>query len=111
LQSSALPAVAFFWLAYMNMGVINSPHNTLLNREIPSEQRSAMLSIASLTSYLGVMLGGVVLGYVADHASINQAWVIAGLLLVVSLGMYWMIDARQVGRHLPLTEARAEANK
>lgn len=109
LQSSVLPAGAFFWLAYMSMGVINSPHNTLLNREIPSEQRSAMLSIASLTTYVGVMLGGVVLGFVAEQASINQAWAIAGAVLVVSLSLYWKIDTRQTGKHSPLSEVRAEA--
>lgn len=108
LQNSVLPAAATFWLAYVSMGVINSPHSTLLNREIPSEQRSAMLSIASLTTYIGVLLGGLVLGYVAKNASINQAWAIAGVVLVVSLSLYWKIDARQAGNRLPLTEARAE---
>ena len=67
-----------------------------------------MLSIASLTTYIGVMLGGLVLGYVAKNASINQAWAIAGVVLVVSLSLYWKIDARQAGNRLPLTEARAE---
>jgi MFS family permease len=108
LQSGVLSAVTFFWLTYMSMGVINSPHNTLLNREIPSEQRSAMLSIASLTTYIGGVLGGAALGYVAKHASINQAWAIAGMVLVVSLSLYWRIDARQSGKHLPLTEAHQE---
>jgi predicted MFS family arabinose efflux permease len=109
LQGNIFPAAATFWLTYLSMGVINSPHSTLLNREIPSEQRSAMLSISSLTTYIGVMLGGLVLGYVAKHASINQAWAIAGAVLVVSLSLYWKIDTRQAGNHLPLSEARAEA--
>ncbi len=109
LQSNIFPAAATFWLAYLSMGVINSPHNTLLNREIPAEQRSAMLSIASLTTYIGVMLGGLVLGYVAKHASINYAWAIAGALLVLSLSLYWKIDISLAGKNLPVSEARAEA--
>jgi predicted MFS family arabinose efflux permease len=111
LQSNVLPAAATFWLAYVSMGVINSPHSTLLNQEIPSEQRSAMLSIASLTTYIGVMLGGLVLGYVAKNASINQAWAIAGVVLVVSLSLYWKIDARQAVNRLPLTEAASRDTK
>ena len=102
-------AVCFFWLAYMSMGVINSPHQTLLNKEIPSEQRSAMLSIASLAGYLGAAVGGAGLGYVADHVSISAAWIIGGLGLVVSLGLYLRVDARQRKVHLPLSESAAEA--
>jgi predicted MFS family arabinose efflux permease len=102
-------AVFFFWLAYMNMGVINSPHQTLLNGEIPSKQRSAMLSIASLAGYLGATAGGVGLGYVADHVSISGAWIIGGLVLVVSLGLYLRVDARQRKAQVPLSESAAEA--
>jgi hypothetical protein len=94
-QNSPVPAVLFFWLAYMNMGGANSPHSTLLNREIPAEQRSIMLSIASLTGYVGGALGSVVLGYVAEHLSISAAWLAAGLVLMVSLGFYWRVDVRQ----------------
>jgi predicted MFS family arabinose efflux permease len=102
-------AAAFFWLAYMNMGVINSPHSTLLNREIPAEQRSSMLSIASLVGYVGAMIGGAGLGYVAEHASISTAWIIGGMVLVVSLGLYWRVDARQAKGHLRLENSVAEA--
>jgi predicted MFS family arabinose efflux permease len=104
-------AVFFFWLAYMSTGVINSPHNTLLNGEIPSKQRSAMLSIASLAGYLGAVVGGVGLGYVADHISISAAWIIGGLGLVVSLGLYLAVDARQRSKHLPLNESAQKHNR
>ena len=107
-QTRILFAVFFFWLAYMGMGVINSPHQTLLNGEIPAEQRSAMLSIASLAGYLGAAVGGVGLGYVADHVSISAAWIIGGLGLVVSLGLYLRVDSQQRKTHLLLGESTAE---
>jgi MFS family permease len=91
-QSTPLAAVSFFWLAYMNMGVVNSPHTTLLNREIPARRRSSMLSIASLAGYVGAMIAGAGLGFVAEYSSISAAWIIGGTILVVSLSLYWRID-------------------
>jgi hypothetical protein len=41
------------------------------------------------------MVGGAGLGVVAQYGSINAAWGIGGLVLVVSLGLYWRIDARR----------------
>lgn len=87
-QTTTLPAVLLFWLVYLNMGLINSPHSTLLNREIPPAQRSSMLSIESLAGYLGAIVGGIGLGYVAKHASINLAWTISGVVLITSLVLY-----------------------
>ena len=95
LQSNLPIAVLLFWLVYLNMGAVNSPHSTLLNEQIPSEQRSSMLSIESLASYLGSALGGVLLGYIAEQFSISTAWMIAGGALVLSLFMYLKIEFLQ----------------
>jgi len=100
-QSTPLAAVSLFWLAYMNMGVVNSPHSALLNREIPAEHRSSMLSIASLAGYVGSMIAGAGLGFVAEHSSISAAWIIGGAVLVLSLSLYWWVDVRD-GRRRPL---------
>jgi predicted MFS family arabinose efflux permease len=108
LQSIPLAAVSFFWLAYMNMGVINSPHSTLLNREIPAEHRSSMLSIGSLAGYTGAMIAAVGLGYVAEQVSISAAWIIGGTILVVSLSLYWLVDVREGRRHSKLEKFAAE---
>lgn len=94
-QTSAPAAAVLFWLVYMNMGIINSPHSTLLNREIPAGQRSSMLSIESLASYLGCIMGSIGLGFVAEHASISIAWIISGVVLVVSLGLYLQVELLQ----------------
>jgi MFS family permease len=85
MQTLPFPAVIFFWLAYLGMGVVNSPHQTLLNEEIPSEQRSAMLSIASFFGYIGGMLSGGILGYLSENVSIRFGWQIAGTILMISL--------------------------
>jgi MFS family permease len=95
LQSNLPVAVLLFWLVYLNMGAVNSPHSTLLNEQIPSEQRSSMLSIESLASYLGGAIGGVLLGYVAKQFSISTVWMIAGGALVLSLFAYLKIEFLQ----------------
>jgi len=109
LQTNAPSAVALFWLAYLNMGVINSPHQTLLNREIPARHRSSMLSIASLATYMGAMIGGVGLGYVAENASIGAAWIVGGMVLVVSLSLYLGVDMRQTKGQPRMDESLADA--
>ena len=95
LQIAPLPGAIFFLLVYMNMGIVNSPHATLMNQEIPAKQRSSMLSIESFVAYLGSILGSAGLGYIAEQSSIGFAWTIGGVILVVSLGLYLSIDTRQ----------------
>ncbi|HRQ40950.1 MAG TPA: MFS transporter [Chloroflexota bacterium] len=94
-QTAVPLAALFFWLTYFNMGLINSPHATLINREIPAARRSAMLSVQSLAGYAGAMLGSILLGYLAEQQSISAAWMVAGLVVVVSSGLYILIDRRQ----------------
>ncbi|MBX3059749.1 MAG: MFS transporter [Anaerolineae bacterium] len=94
-QTAVPLAALFFWLTYFNMGLINSPHATLINREIPAARRSAMLSVQSLAGYAGAMIGSVLLGYLAEQQSISAAWMVAGLVVVVSSGLYIQIDRRQ----------------
>jgi predicted MFS family arabinose efflux permease len=95
LQSNLPISVMLFWLVYLNLGAISSPHSTLLNEQIPSEQRSSMLSIASLASYLGGAVGGILLGYIAEKISISTAWIIAGGITMISLSLYLKIDGIQ----------------
>ena len=95
LQGNLPIAVLLFWLIYLNMGAVNSPHSTLLNEQIPSEQRSSMLSIESLASYLGSAVGGILLGYIAEQLSISIAWLISGGALVLSLFLYLKIEFLQ----------------
>lgn len=88
-------AVSCIWLNYLNLGLLDAPSMTLLNHEIPAEQRSAMLSIVSLTNYLGGMLGNLGLGYLATHYSIGQAWFVGGVSLLLSVGLWLRIDKQQ----------------
>ena len=95
LQTAVPLFIPLFWLVYLNMGVLDSPHNTLMNQEIPSARRSAMLSVQSLASYVGGAIGSIGLGYLAQQTSVSAVWIIAGSILMVSLLLYLQVDARQ----------------
>ena len=42
MQANTWAAVALFWLVYLNLGVLNSPVSTLVNREIPASHRAIL---------------------------------------------------------------------
>ena len=100
------------YLLYLGMGVVNSPHATLLNQQIAPERRSTMLSVHSLAVYLGGFIGGIGLGYVAEQWSIQVAWIMGSLILMVSLIPYLLVDAmvdpegvdRVVDHEIPSTD-------
>ncbi len=99
-QGHAVPAAILFWLLYLGQGAVTSTHMLLLNEEIPSHRRSAMLSIESLVSYAGGFVGSAGLGFVAERTSIPVAWGLAGGLLLVSWVLYQRVDSvREERKH------------
>lgn len=100
LQTQAVPAALLFWLVYLTLGMSGSPLQTLLNRAVSSGQRAALLSVASLMTYLGFFAGSVVLGGLAERVSVAAAWGLAGAALLASVGFYLWLAAREHGSHL-----------
>jgi MFS family permease len=113
-QGHAVPAAMLFWLVYLGQGAVASTHALLLNEEIPTQRRSAMLSIESLVSYAGGFAGSAGLGYVAEHTSIPIAWGLAGGLLLVSWILYQRVDSvreeRSRGRQVEVPQAAAASD-
>lgn len=95
LQTMLMPAMFLFWLVYLNLGVIDSPHNTLVNEQIPTSRRSVMLSVQSLAVYFGGFVGSAGLGFIARSYDIGGAWIVAGVVSMLSLLLYLVIDQRQ----------------
>ncbi|MFN2188313.1 MAG: MFS transporter [Candidatus Promineifilaceae bacterium] len=95
LQDTVALSAAIFWLVYLSIGVVNSPMSTLMNDEIPSERRSSMLSVQSLSGYVGSIAGSVLLGYIANSRSISSAWIAAGFVLLVSLTLFLRVDVQR----------------
>lgn len=105
LQTMALLAMALlqsifgfaggFWAFYLGNALNSSPHDTLVNREIPAGRRSAMLSAQSLAVYAGSFLGSVILGTVAENSAIPNAWILAAVVSMVSLALYARVARQQ----------------
>jgi MFS family permease len=109
LQYSMGPAVGAFWLAYMMVGAGESPHQTLINRNVTPERRSAMLSVQSLALSLGAFMGSAVFGYIAGAAGLRVVWIVTAGYLVLSLVLYLRVDARE-SRSERVQYVPAEAN-
>ncbi len=94
LQTRAVPTALLFWLVYLSLGMSGSSRQTLLNRAVPGGIRAALLSVASLMTYLGFFVGSVVLGGLAEQVSVAAAWGLAGVVFMLTVGFY--------GRLVPL---------
>jgi predicted MFS family arabinose efflux permease len=109
MQYSMGGAMATFWLAYMAVGAAESPHQTLVNRNVTPKHRSAMLSVQSLTVSLGAFAGSALFGYIARAAGLRVVWIVTAGYLVLSLVLYLRVDARE-SRSEGVQYIPAEAN-
>jgi predicted MFS family arabinose efflux permease len=109
MQYSMGPAVGAFWLAYMMIGAGESPHQTLINRNVTPKHRSAMLSVQSLAVSLGAFAGSAVFGYIARAIGLRAVWIVTAGYLLVSLVLYLRVDARE-SRSERVQYVPAEAN-
>ncbi|MEM7736960.1 MAG: MFS transporter, partial [Deinococcota bacterium] len=87
-QTRFLPAAGLFCWYYLSLGTGNAPVAAIFNREIPSNRRSSMQSILSLAGYSGSFLGSFVLGIIAHTYNVSTAWLITGIVLLMSSLLY-----------------------
>jgi predicted MFS family arabinose efflux permease len=87
-QAGGLGVAVGLGLAYIGIAAQNAPHDALLNRAVPSERRSIVLSIHSLVFFGGIALGSSVLGVVASAAGPALAMAVAGVGTAVATGAY-----------------------
>lgn len=91
MQSEILLFSLFYLLVYLVLGMTQSPYGSLYNDEVPTEQRSTMLSFQSLVMQGGGLGGSVVLGFVAGASGIPAAWFVAAMVVAFSsLGFFYL---------------------
>ena len=83
-----------FGLFYATLTLNLSPHMTLFNQRIPSEQRSTLLSVNSLVLYLGISLGSTTFGYLAQNYSFGVAFLMLAIPTFISSFFYLGIESR-----------------
>ena len=87
--------VAFYVVTMAGHGAVNPIYQSLLHEQADSAHRATVLSAASMATHPGGALGGVVLGSIADAASISTAMVVGALVLLCTVPLYLP------ARHLP----------
>lgn len=93
-QGSALGFGVVYLVMFSFNGMANPPEATLFNREIPSERRASLLSLASLFMQLGGIVGALGFGFLASRSSISLTWAVAGAIFAASAGIYVIVERR-----------------
>lgn len=75
-------------LAYMAIAAHGSPFEGIYNDRVPDNLRSVMLSVLSLSSFLGVTVGGAVAGIFGDAFGLSVTLTSAGVLILMMCLLY-----------------------
>ena len=96
-RQQGIPGFAFWYILLFSFnGASSSPHDTLLNDQVPSERRSTILSLSSFALQLGGVLGSLAGGLIAEYYGIPTTWTITGILLILSGLLYLGIKTEKV---------------
>lgn len=79
-------AFSFFYITLM-MNL--SPHGTLYNHNLPNNRRSSLMSINSLTLFLGSGVGLFVIGWIANQFGFASAFISIAAITFLSAFCYW----------------------
>jgi MFS family permease len=86
-------------------GSLNPLYKTLLHRQAVPENRTTVLSAASMAGFPGFAIGAVVLGAVAEHQSVSTAMILGALVMLGAIPLY--LPARK-GSHRPTLDMTTE---
>lgn len=104
-QNTVLGFVVLYFVVYLLIGLMGSPHAAAYNAGIPSEKRSTLMSFDSLVLQMGGVIGSVTLGFVSGLYSVEAAWFISSLVLMISLAAYVALWRGSVGKGGPAVKA------
>jgi len=86
-----------FYITLFTFNGIGSPsEQTFFNMNIPSDKRSSLLSLLSLFLQAGGVFGLLTQGYIAEHNSIQSAWFVGAVVLILSSVLFLFIRERGV---------------
>jgi MFS family permease len=83
-QSSILLFSSVYLSLFMVNGMMNIPEGTLLNTLIPDENRSSLLSLASLMMQMGGITGSLTFSALVGTMKIGGVWGLSGVVFVLS---------------------------
>ncbi len=80
--------VLLYLIFGLSFGISKPIRMALLNRHIPSAQRATVLSVDSLFSEGGGVVGQTGLGFLSKRVSISVAWIAGGAMLYLAYPLY-----------------------
>lgn len=98
-QNNLFGFIGIYWLLFTFNGIMDSPHATLFNENIPEEKRSTLLSFDSFMMQSGGLIGSITLGYIAEQFSIPMAWYGGAIILSLSALCYLFIPRKKAIPH------------
>lgn len=93
LAAGPVGVVAGYLATYAIHGAANPVHQALLHREVDGPHRTTVLSLNSMVALPAGAIGGIVLGAVADTASVQTGMVVGAIVLAVAAPLYLVARA------------------
>ena len=90
LQESLAGFTAAYCMLFVVSGLAAAPFMTMFHGAVTESQRSTMLSVKSLVTQAGAMVGAIAAGFLAGQFGIGLAWTVAGCLMFISAMFYFM---------------------
>ncbi len=84
LAAGPIGLIAAYMATYVVHGASNPVHQGLLHRQVPSNERTTVISINSMIGMPAAALGAVALGWIAETASITTAMLTGAFALAVA---------------------------
>lgn len=104
-------AVVILYLTFgLSFGISQPVRMALVNSQIPSAQRATVLSVDSLFSEGGGVVGQTGLGLLSRRVSIPAAWILGGALLFLGYPLYRRVGVVE-GRDSPMSKAQSPKGK
>jgi len=95
LQKGIILFAVFYLTLFLFNGMNNTPHAAVLNRHIPTEKRSTLLSFESLFLQVGCLIGRLAMGYIANYNSITMAWLMGATFVLFSCFFYLILHFKK----------------
>ncbi len=91
LASSFTVAVTLYLIGMMSAGVFQPVRQAYLHQLVPSEQRATVLSLASLVSSGGSMVGQSGLGWLGARSSLANGYVVGGAITALAIPIVFVM--------------------
>jgi predicted MFS family arabinose efflux permease len=98
LLAGPIGVVTAYLACYVIHGASNPLHTSLLHRQVDGPHRTTILSMNSMISQPAGAIGAIVLGALADSASVTTAMVVGGIACAVAAPLYipaWRAERRR----------------